>query len=626
MRSRRLPLALAALGLLLLALWWFLRPSPSPSAAVGPGPAAQTSAAGGPATSPAGTAPAAGLPIRVASPSGPVDAEPASFEGRVVSRAGGPVPGAELTFSRAGAAASVRAGPDGAFSFLPPAEGRWLLQAVTATGFLPFAPEWGHSPVELDARPGLHVRGLEIHLAPAVTLAGKVVDGDGTPVAGAAVRLLGAQSEAALVPIADRFTSDASGAFSFVAPEGALLEARKDGYRPGRAEVDWSAMVNRALTIEVTPMNRRLPPAAAISGKVVARGGGPVAGALVTASHMRFGGEGAAAAQAVSGADGTFTLPEVEMGRYRVTARAEGRAPGSVTRVAPGTTDVVVELGPGSRLRGCVKEASSGRPVAPFTVMVFDRRGALSRDLVRSRSVVDPGGCYALGDLAPGPLAVVVAAPGYGPSTEVAVDLPEAGDAIADATLTPGGRASGRVVADEDGAAIAGARITVEGTLEGASSTFPALAEATSGADGGFELGGLPGRASLFVAAAGRHARILSGITAAPGTTAGPFEVRLRKVEPGEEPRVDLAGIGVVLSPTDDGLTVGGLAPGGSGAEAGLLRGDVLLAVDGRAVVDLGFAEAVNAIRGPEGTSVLLTLRRGQTTLDLRVVRRLVRG
>jgi C-terminal processing protease CtpA/Prc len=35
---------------------------------------------------------------------------------------------------------------------------------------------------------------------------------------------------------------------------------------------------------------------------------------------------------------------------------------------------------------------------------------------------------------------------------------------------------------------------------------------------------------------------------------------------------------------------------------------------------------AVDAIRGPEGTFVLLTLRRGEATLEVRVPRRLVRG
>jgi C-terminal processing protease CtpA/Prc len=68
------------------------------------------------------------------------------------------------------------------------------------------------------------------------------------------------------------------------------------------------------------------------------------------------------------------------------------------------------------------------------------------------------------------------------------------------------------------------------------------------------------------------------------------------------------------------------LLAGGGAAEAGLRRGDLVLEVDGRTVVELGMAGAIDAIRGPEGTQVLLRIRRGDTTFDLPVPRRLVRG
>jgi hypothetical protein len=389
--------------------------------------------------------------------------------------------------------------------------------------------------------------------------------------------------------------------------------------------VDWRAALNRRVTLELSPARRSLPAAAPIGGRVVERGGRPVAGALVTASPMRWGG-GAVSAQTLSGADGTFTLEGLDLGRYRIAARAEGRAPGSVSRVAPGARDVVIELGQGGRLRGCVRDAASGAPVAPFTVMVFDRGGPVERSIQASRSVVDPSGCYGLDDLLPGSAAVVVSAPGYGPSREIPVDVPESGEAVADAALDRGGRVEGRVVRDEDGAPLAGARITVEGTLEGAASTFPVLAESVSAGDGRFEVAGLPARASLLVAAPERHARILGGVDVPPGGSAGPFEVRLRRVASGEEPEVDLAGIGVVLTARGDGLVVAGLAPGGSALEAGLRRGDLVVSVDGRAVAELGFSSSINAIRGPEGTTVTLGVRRGEERLEIRAVRRLVKG
>jgi hypothetical protein len=544
----------------------------------------------------------------------------------VSSASGAGVEGADLTFSRGGAAASARTGPGGAFAFEPPEEGRWLLAAVAAPGFLPFAPEWGHSPVQLDARAGHQVRGIEIHLVPERELLGRVEDPDGKAVEGAAVRLLGAAAEAALVPIADRFTTDARGEFRFAAPEGAILEARRDGFLPGRAELDWVAAASGQLRIVLGPAHRPLGPRAPISGRVVARGGAPIPGALVVAAReRRFGSAGAPSAQAVAGADGRFELAELDPGRYRVTARAEGRAPGSVSRVSPGAKDVLVELAPGGRLRGCVR-GPGGEPVAPFTLLVHARRSALELAPQRSVSVIDPSGCFALDDLAPGPAAVTAVAPGLAPSDPVDVEIPPPdAEAAVDLVLRAGGRLHGIVTDEATGAPLAGARVGVEGSPDGAASAFPVLADATTGPDGRFELGGLPGRVSLFVAAPGHHARVL-GADAPSGARSGPVRIALRPLGEGETPRVDLAGIGAVLAARGEGLAIAQLVPGGGAAEAGLRRGDLVLRVDGQAVSELGMTSAIDAIRGPEGSAVLLTVRRGEETFDVRVPRRLVRG
>ncbi len=598
-----------------------------------PTPTAVSTATPTSPSTPTPTAPPAGgapirLPITMPSPPAAPDALPASFDGRVVSRATGlGIAGADLTFSRAGAAASARSGPEGAFRFEPPQEGRWLLAAVTAPGFLPFAPEWGHSPVHLDARAGQHVRGLVIHLVPADVIVGRVVDGEGKPVAEAQVRLLGVAGEAALVAIPDRFTSDAAGEFRFSAPQGALVEARKAGFAPGRAELDLLATLARRITVRLGPPHAATGEPARIAGRVVDRdGGAPVPGALVVAEPDRFFRGGIPLAQVASGADGAFEVRGLDPGRYRVTARAEGRAPGTVRGVEAGAKDVVVELQRGGLLRGCVRDAASGAPVAPFTVLVFERRASLFRPLQRSRSFVDASGCYALDDLAPGPAAVVVSAPGYAPSAEIPADVPASGEAIADAALARGGRLTGVVLDLETRAPLGGARIAVEGSLAEAASTFPVLAEAVADAAGRFTLDALPRRFSLSAAAPGHHARVMGGIEVPPGGQAGPIEIALRPVAAGEEPRTELAGIGVSIAPRGDVLVITGVGPRGGAAEAGLAQGDLILRVDGTPVGELGYGGSVDAIRGPEGTTVVLAIRRGETTFDVRVPRRIVRG
>jgi hypothetical protein len=624
-RHRRGSVAAAiAFAAVLVALLW-PRGSGTPPA---PGPAA-------PPPSPA-PAPAAGAPAPFVWPgaAGAAAAPGATaFEGRVLSLGNGaPVAGAELTFSRAGAAASTRSGPDGAFLFQPVQAGRWQLAAASAEGHLPFAPEWGHSPVVLEAREGERITGLAVWLEPRLAYAGRVVDPKGQPVPGAEVRLLGAATgENALLPLADRFAADALGAFSFAAPEGAVLEARHPAFAPGRARVDFAARVSRRVTVTLGVRRADEPPRGAIAGRV-ASGGSPQEGALVTARRQRGRGPGSAddevLAQALSGADGRFTLPDLEAGTWLLGASHPGFAPSRAVGVETGAADVQLDLVPGGAMAGTVRERGTGRPVAPFTVTVRRAGGPGRRFTPRAATVVDPSGRFELDGLLPGPSVVQVSAPGRAPSAEIEALVPEPpGVARVDVELPAGGRLAGRVVERESGRALPGARVSVEGE-DAPESLFGAWSVSLAGPDGRFELAGLPARPlSLFVAAEGHHGRILSGILVPDGGAAGPLTVELGTVAEGEEPRVELAGIGAVLERSRGGMRILRVIPGGGAAEAGLAPGDEILAVEGKTVVDLGFAGAVQAIRGPEDSVVVLTVRRGEAPpAEVRVWRRLVKG
>jgi S1-C subfamily serine protease len=144
-----------------------------------------------------------------------------------------------------------------------------------------------------------------------------------------------------------------------------------------------------------------------------------------------------------------------------------------------------------------------------------------------------------------------------------------------------------------------------------------------------FVVGGLPARAvSLHVSAAGHHARIVTGIDVPDGGTGGPVEVKLTPLAEGEEPRVELAGIGATLARHgSSALRITAVVPGGGAAEAGLSPGDEILSVEGRPVQELGLSGAVDLIRGPEDTRVRLVVRRGEApAAEVWVWRRLVRG
>jgi hypothetical protein len=629
MLRRRTLLAAGALALLLavavlLASRRGLGPSAPATAADEPAPAV----AGGAARErPLAIEP----PVRLALPALPAAApEPGgSFEGRVVSSADqAGIAGAELTFSRAGEATAVRAGPDGAFRFAPPRPGRWTLAAASAPGFLPFAPEWGHSPVLLDARPGARLRGVTVALAPAVEYRGRVVDRAGRPVAGAEVRVLGAAAgEAALLPLRDRYTSGAAGEFAFVAPEGAVLEARHAGYAPGREAVDFAVRVSRRLTLTLSPGEARAGEAS-IAGRVEDAAGSPASGAVVVARSQEDDGE--PARQSTADAEGRFEVGGVPPGAWRLVASSPGLVPAVARGVAAGTRDVVLRLTEGGRIAGSVRDRATGTPVAPFTVAVRPRgrRGPL-----RTLSVVDPAGRYEIEGLPPGRAAVLVAAPGRAPSAEQEVVVPEPGaaPAVADFELSPGGRLRGEVRDARTRAPIAGAEIVIEGQVDLGPSLLPVRARAVSGPDGRFELSGVPDRLlSLQASAPDHHARLVAGLVVEEGEVRGPVVLDLTPLAPGEDPTLELTGIGAGLAPRRDALVVTSVLPQGGAAEVGLVPGDEIVRVDGRLVDDLTLGAAVNLIRGPENSSVVLGVRRkgDPARAEVRVVvpRRLVRN
>ncbi|MBI5514630.1 MAG: carboxypeptidase regulatory-like domain-containing protein [Deltaproteobacteria bacterium] len=540
-----------------------------------------------------------------------------SLEGLVVSALDGRgVPGATLSFVQDAMALAVTTGPDGAFVFAPGRPGALSLALVTARGFHPW--EATADTVRYQAVPGVRVGGVRIALQPRVEYTIRVLGTGRQPLVGARVRALSGDAPEAL--------TDARGEASLEAPDDALVEALAEGYAPGRGRVDLAAQTSHLVELRLQPGERGPGQGlTTLSGRVEDPSGEALDGVEVSA-RCAFPpaspeAERSPTVRGRTTPDGRFTLEGLDRCTLRVRASDGEHAPAE-REVAPGTSEVLLRLTAGAALRGRVVRASGAAPVTAFSVVLWPLRGALERGPSRVQGVFHPEGRFELRGLAPGPHRVTAVAYGQAPAPELTVTLTLESPTDVTLQVGEGGNITGRVLSDGRGP-LEGARVSLESVLGGGDQPVSVGLDGRTDARGMFTLSGLgSGLRSVLVAAEGHHARILSGLEVRDGAVTGPVEVTLTRVGPEELPRLELVGIGAVLSARGDVLVLGQVLPGGGAEEAGLVPGDLVLTVDGAPVAGLGFEGAIQRIRGPEGSVVRLGLRRGDAGATVREVRR----
>lgn len=540
------------------------------------------------------------------------------LEGRVLDAVtGGAIAGAQAVFAASSGALTARAGPDGRFR-IEATEGAVTLAELSADGFFPFRPDWGHSPVELTLTRGVCVSELVLTLTPRLVYRGRVVSPEGASVGGATVTI-STDAEAPGAPIA----SAPDGSFTFSAREGALLVARHPRFAPATAEVDFRVRLTKELTLRLGPrpldagVERTL-----LRGLVVDGRDGSVAGARVEVRRdveversvwLRL------EAATETDPDGRFEAEADGPGPWTLVASVSGAvSPSTTTEGAP----VVLRLADGSTLKGSVTDLE-GRPVTSFSVLARQRLGAIRLGEELIRHFVDAKGRFTMRGNPSGRLEVVAAAWGYAPSNPVEVHLEPEATRHLDFKLSRGATITGRVVDRTTRAPLPEAQVSLELAHDDALAVTPS---ALSGEDGRFTLSGVrPGHGSLFVVADGHHARLWSVVVPEGDPTVGSITIELKALTLKETPQLELVGLGAVLAPADDGLELQGVIASGGAAAAGLQPHDVILAIDGTPVETLGFEGAIQRIRGPEGTTVRLSVRRADgTTFTVDAPRRLI--
>jgi protocatechuate 3,4-dioxygenase beta subunit len=283
---------------------------------------------------------------------------------------------------------------------------------VSAPGYAPFRdppfPGFSLPEGQEDAR-------RDVELEPAGVVEGRVRGASGEPVPHALVRLQAEMRGPAgwlnALGTGDLYAwtgDDGNYRIEGVPPIELRAEAQAPGYDRASSEAKTLAAGARLSGLDLT-----LLAAARLEGRVLDRGGRPVAGARVTVSRRATaddpGVRWRALAEGVSaftGDDGRFAVAEVPVGDLDLRVEAEGFAIRTIARagIEPGADirNVAIELEPAFTIRGAVRDAQ-GRPVTWCWVRAT-RSGAPEGDagngLLGAR--VEPDGTFELRGLPEG--------------------------------------------------------------------------------------------------------------------------------------------------------------------------------------------------------------------------------
>jgi hypothetical protein len=341
-----------------------------------------------------------------------------------------------------------------------------------------------------------------------------------------------------------------------------------------------------------------------IAGTVVDPDDRPVAGAFVECTgDQRFSRRTAP--------DGRFDLPPEATG-CRATAHAPGFEPSDVVAMTAGAPSVLRLARAGGIAGVVVDEAGTPVPSYWLSVESFVAKDGESEvpPAGRMRRVDAPDGAFAIEGLYSGRYVLSAAADGTPPAQSPGVDV-ERGRTTSHVRIVLGRGATltGVVTDAETRRPIAGARVALDvfsGVANAASHGKPPT---TTDASGAFSLAGVPsGPFSVRVDAPGYRQKIASGLDARGGSSLRQ-DIAMTPAGDGGG-ATELVGIGAMLAPSPKGVVLVGVVSGGPAEKAGLQRGDRVVRIDGASAQDFTVSDAIQRLRGPEGSRVRVALAR----------------
>jgi protocatechuate 3,4-dioxygenase beta subunit len=403
--------------------------------------------------------------------------------------------------------------------------------------------------------------------------------------------------------------SGADGAFriSGVPLSALVLIVSAPGFEPAQVDVAEGRAGDRS------EVNITLEPARAATGVVVDPDGRAISGAAVTCREpvddVVIGDS--------SDEDGSFAMPARAIGCEAV-ARHRDFAPSDPTTIVAGDNNELA-LNEAASIRGVVVD-QRGAPVTSYVIEVTRHRparGAPRTRRVRGQmlQIDDTEGRFEISGLQAGQYVLGVAAEGWPPNASDNIDV-DAGELVRGIRIVmdDGAVLSGRIV-DGDGDPVAGAEVK----LDAIALNRVRVSAVVSDEDGHYDLDGVPkGPFSIRVSASGYIGKVIAGIETLGAETIQ-RDVELSATDtPGQ---VEYQGIGATLVASNEGVAIRSVVSGGPAEAAGLKMKDLIVRIDGRDSTDFTVSQAVQLLRGPVGSRVSMTLRRGDEDVQFVVAR-----
>ncbi|MCM2315344.1 MAG: carboxypeptidase-like regulatory domain-containing protein, partial [Thermoanaerobaculia bacterium] len=317
---------------------------------------------------------------------------------------------------RPGRGLRMRPGPG--FGAMSGPDGRFVLRSVdpdeeTSLEATKKGLPGGEAP-SMKLASGETKSGVVITIPRGIEVTGIVTDQAGTAVSGVTVtagspeRGGGGQLMVRMVlgesAGAEDVQTASDGRFSMRLAEGTYYFAfRREGFAPYRSSpVD--------VKPGVAPLEVTLQPGAEIVGRVVRAGGAGIDG--VALQVMMGGGT----SSTTTGPDGSFTIKDLAPGTVMLMVRKPDEFIQMMRSVTAPASDLTIEVPKGVSVSGRVIDKASGGPVTEFSAGVSGESGGGGMRIMMQpvlKSFRTDDGAFQLDGLAPGPLQLIVSAPGY---------------------------------------------------------------------------------------------------------------------------------------------------------------------------------------------------------------------